>query len=97
MSISEFFKKIFSPLLFGNCLGMIGVGGLLILATLFFLDFYTHHGTEIEVPNICGLDEETAGNKLKSVGLDYEVRDTGYVFRAAPFSYRTVCQTGHEG
>lgn len=86
MSISEFFKKIFSPLLFGNCLGMIGVGGLLILATLFFLDFYTHHGTEIEVPNICGLDEETAGNKLKSVGLDYEVRDTGYVFRAAPFS-----------
>lgn len=86
MSVSEFFKKIFSPLLVGNCLGMIIAGILLAFGTLFFVDFYTHHGKEIEMPDICGLDEETAKHKLEAIGLNCEVTDTGYVYKAAPFT-----------
>lgn len=86
MSISGFFKKIFSPLLMGNCLGMIVVAILLAAGMMVFLNIYTHHGTEIEVPDICGLDEETAKHKLEALGLKCEVTDTGYVYKAAPFT-----------
>lgn len=86
MSISEFFKKVFSPLVLGNCLGAIVMTVLLGVGAFFFMDFYTRHNETVTVPDICGLDEQVAFNKLKALGLKMEVTDTGYVYRAAPSS-----------
>lgn len=86
MTISEFFKKIFSRPLFGNCLGIVVVTIVLALASLLFINIYTHHGREVTVPNICGMDQSVAQRKLEALGLRMEVTDTGYVYNAAPFS-----------
>ena len=68
-----------------NCLGMILVVVLFFFGTLAFIDFYTLHGEEVEVPKITGVSEQIAYSKLKALGLKAEVRDTGYVHKAAPF------------
>lgn len=86
MSINEFFKKIFSPLLMGNCLGIVLASVVLLIGALFFLDSYTRHGDSVEIPDVRGLDEQTAKSKLEAVGLLAEVTDTGYVYRATPYS-----------
>ena len=83
--MSAFIKKIFSPLVMLNCLGMILVVVLFFFGALAFIDFYTLHGEEVEVPKITGVSEQIAYSKLKALGLNAEVRDTGYVHKAAPF------------
>ena len=83
--MSAFIKKIFSPLVMLNCLGMIHVVVLFFFGTLAFIDFYTLHGEEVEVPKLTGVSEQIAYSKLKALGLKAEVRDTGYVHKAAPF------------
>ena len=83
--MSAFIKKIFSPLVMLNCLGMILVVVLFFFGTLAFIDFYTLHVEEVEVPKITGVSEQIAYSKLKALGLKAEVRDTGYVHKAAPF------------
>lgn len=62
-----------------NLLAMAIVITLLVVATFWGLNIYTHHGEEIAVPNVCGLSYEQAVEKLESVGLQAKVRDTGYV------------------
>lgn len=86
MTVSEFFKKTFSRVLIGNCLGIVAATIALAFATLLFINLYTNHGEEVEVPNICGTNETVAEKKLKAIGLKMEVVDTGYVDRAAPFT-----------
>ena len=83
--MSALIKKIFSPLVMLNCLGMILVVVLFFFGTLAFIDFYTLHGEEVEVPKLTGVSEQIAYSKLKALGLKAEVRDTGYVHKAAPF------------
>lgn len=86
MTISVFFKKILGNIVAGNCLGVIVATIILTFGTLFFIDYYTRHGETVEVPNVSGLDEQLAKKKLSALGLEVEVSDTGYVYRAAPFS-----------
>ena len=86
MTISEFFKKIFSRMLFGNCLGIVIITIVLAFTSLLFINLYTHHGREVIVPNVCGLNQDVAQKKLEALGLRMEVTDTGYVYNAAPFS-----------
>ena len=86
MSITEFFKKIFSRILIGNCLGLVAVTLLLGLGALLLINLYTRHNEEVTVPDICGQNEEVARRKLEALGLKAEVVDTGYVYNAAPFS-----------
>ena len=83
--MSAVIKKIFSPLVMLNCLGMVLVVVLFFFGTLAFIDFYTLHGEEVEVPKLTGVSEQIAYSKLKALGLKAEVRDTGYVHKAAPF------------
>ena len=54
MTLSNFFKKIFSPFLMGNCLGMIVVSLALVFVTLEFLQCYTNHGDNVTMPNMLG-------------------------------------------
>ena len=86
MTIAQFFRKIFSRILIGNCLGMIITSILLLVGALTFIHFYTHHGQEVVMPDVCGQSEEVATKKLEALGFQVEVTDTGYVYNAAPFS-----------
>ncbi len=79
MTLSEFFKKIFSGRLWGNCLGMMAAAVLLVVGALVFLHYYTHHGEAITMPDLRGKDAELAVRKLEALGLRGEVADTGYV------------------
>lgn len=79
MTISSFFKKIFSPLVVGNCLGMVALTFVLVFSTLQFIQCYTNHGDIVVVPNVRGMKVDVAANKLAALGLRMEVKDTGYV------------------
>ena len=79
MTISNFLKKITSPLLLGNCLGMVVLFFILIFVTLEFLQCYTNHGDNVTMPNIRGQKIEIVEKKLKALGLRCEVVDTGYI------------------
>ncbi len=73
MSIFNFFK---SKQFF---LSLIGAGLIvLVLAfgTLKFLDFYTEHNLEIEVPNLQKLKPEQAIERAESLGLELIILDT---------------------
>ena len=69
MTLSEFFKKIFSGRLWGNCLGMMAAAVLLVVGALVFLHYYTHHGEAITMPDLRGnivLEQSiAAGEKIK--------------------------------
>ena len=75
MTIKSFFQKIFSPIVVGNCLGMVVVTALLIFGTLQFLQCYTDHGEAVVVPNIRGMKTDVAESKMKALGLRLEVKD----------------------
>lgn len=86
MTLSDFRKKLFGPLLVGNCLGMVAAAALLLAGALFLVDKYTRHGEEVEVPNLYGMNEAAAMKKLEALGLSGEVADTGYVYNQAAFA-----------
>lgn len=86
MTINEFFQKIFSRVIVKNIIAIAVITIALILFGLLFINIYTHHGEEVTVPNVCGVDENVAEKKLEAMGLKIEVTDTGYVYNVAPFS-----------
>jgi len=53
--------------------------GILLLATFFFLNFYTHHDDPlVQVPEIEGMRIDKALRTLEEGGFDYEITDTVY-------------------
>ncbi len=79
MTYKQFKAKLLSPLLWGNFLAMAIVGVLLLVGALWFLNSYTRHGDAVTTPDVVGLSEEAAMNRLAEAGLRGEVSDTGYV------------------
>ncbi len=61
-----------------NFLGMLFLGIILVIAALLTLSSYTKHGEYIEVPEMRGLSETLALEKIKLQNLRGEVIDTGY-------------------
>lgn len=84
MTANEFLKKIMSAKLWANLGAMLLVVVLLCLGVRFGLDLYTHHGEEIEVPNIKHKLFTDAEQLLSNRGLEIEVSDTGYVRSLPP-------------
>ena len=84
MTASEFFKKLMSGKFWANIAAMFGVVVLLCLGVKFGLDLYTHHGEEIEVPNIKHKLFSDAEQLLSNRGLTIAVTDTGYVKTLPP-------------
>ncbi len=84
MTTNEFFRKMMSKKLWGNLAAMLIVVVLLCLGVKFGLDLYTHHGEEIEVPNIKHKLYSDAEQLLSNHGLEIEVTDTGYVRSLPP-------------
>ena len=79
MSVKEFFHKLFSPLLWGNLLAMLLVIVALCVGVKFWLNYYTHHGEGVEVPDLYGVPYRMAIAKLDSLGLVLVVNDSSYI------------------
>lgn len=79
MNAKDFVRKIFSPRLWGNLFAMAVVVVLLCFGVKFGLDFYTHHGEEIEIPDVRHKLFSDAEHLLTGKGLQVVVADTGYV------------------
>jgi len=78
MTIKEFLRKVFSIQVWGNCLGAAIAAIAIAVGALFFIQFYTHHGETIKMPDVCGQNSEVAVKKLEALGLRAEVTDTSY-------------------
>ncbi len=78
MSITEIKNKIFSRYLMYHLLAMVVAVILLCIGISFGLDIYTHHGENIDVPDLKGIEYSKAVEQLEQLGLVIEVSDSGY-------------------
>ena len=78
MKTKEFFGKFCSKFLFWNLLAMALVVILLVVGVNYGLDWYTHHGESIRVPNIEGMRITKAREMMEECGLEIVVTDSGY-------------------
>ncbi len=78
MTVKEFYQRITGRYLWGNLLAMLFTLVVVIVGVFVFLNFYTHHGETIAVPNLRGQRTEVAMRKLEALGMRGEVVDTGY-------------------
>lgn len=84
MTVSKFFKKIFSFYLWGNIFAMITVVALAAIGVRYGLDLYTHHGEKIVIPDVKHKSFADAEKILDNAGLKVVVSDTGYVKSLPP-------------
>ncbi|WP_028912022.1 PASTA domain-containing protein [Prevotella sp. MA2016] len=78
MKTKEFFGKFCSKFLIWNLVAMALVVVLLIVGVNYGLDWYTHHGEGIRVPNIEGVNITKAREMMEEKGLEIVVTDSGY-------------------
>ncbi len=71
-------KKIFSPIIWLNLMGMVLAAFLLLEGLKWFLERYTHHGEEIEVPDVTGKSTEQAFDMLQELGIEGVIADSSY-------------------
>lgn len=78
MIFQNFFKKIFSPMVWGNFLAM----GLVLIGILFglwqWMAWYTHHGESVDVPNVKEMLFDDAQYALGRTGLVAVIADSSY-------------------
>lgn len=88
-------KNIFKNWIVKNLLSAILAVGLLIAGAIIFLNLYTRHGKELEVPDFYGMSiaEATAGAALNDMTV--EVTDSIYVSGLKPGAvYRQIPKAG---
>lgn len=78
MRTKEFFGKFCSKFLIWNLVAMALVVILLVVGVNYGLDWYTHHGESIRVPNIEGVRIAKAREMMDELGLEIVVTDSGY-------------------
>jgi beta-lactam-binding protein with PASTA domain len=78
MRTKEFFGKFCSKFLIWNLIAMALVVILLVVGVNYGLDWYTHHGESIRVPNIEGMRITKAREMMEECGLEIVVTDSGY-------------------
>lgn len=78
MFLKTFFRKLASPLVWGNLLAMLLVLVLLLAGLIWWLGEYTHHGEGIEVPDFSGLNYESCLRRGEELGLIVMVGDSSY-------------------
>ena len=78
MNIKESLGKVFDRYVVINLSAMLVVIILLCLGVGFGLDLYTHHGEDITVPNLKGMDIDKAERQINQMGLSIVVSDSGY-------------------
>ncbi len=78
MASNGFFRKIFSPLIWGNLLVMFLLIVLLAVAAWFAMAIYTRHGESVNVPNVTNMIFDDARYALENAGLKAVVVDSSY-------------------
>ena len=78
MKTKEFFGKFCSKFLIWNLIAMALVIILLVVGVNYGLDWYTHHGESIRVPNVEGMRIAKAREMMEECGLEIVVTDSGY-------------------
>lgn len=78
------FGKFFSTYVWGNMLAILIFIALLCFGVRFGMDYYTHHGESIVVPNFVHKQLDDAKQMASDLGLSIEVVDTGYVKTLPP-------------
>lgn len=73
-----FIKKIFSPVVWGNLLGMLLFVALMIVGAWYGTMAYTHHGEIVSVPDVSRIHHADAELLLSQYGLEAVVADSGY-------------------
>jgi beta-lactam-binding protein with PASTA domain len=81
---TEFFKKLTGRYLWGNIFAMCIFVVMLVVAAQIGLNYYTHHGESIAVPNLRNIPIENAINVAEELDLVIVVSDTGYIKTVAP-------------
>lgn len=84
MTFRELYNRLTSRIIWANLLAMAVTAVVLVVGLLVFLQFYTHHGETVSVPDVRGQRSEVAQRKLEALGLRVEVADTGHVTTMAP-------------
>jgi beta-lactam-binding protein with PASTA domain len=79
MTLKEFFSYKQNRFFWNNIIGMVAAVFVLIFIVLKGLDFYTHHGDAVEVPDVKGMSLAEAEMVLKHRGLEGVVVDSNYV------------------
>ncbi len=79
MKAKEFFKKFASWTLWLNLLGMVLFVVLLLFGLKWWMGYYTHHGEQIEVPDLYGMDYREATSLVEERGLQIVVNDSTYI------------------
>lgn len=82
--IKRVFKKLSCTYVWGNILAIVIFILLLCFGVRFGLDYYTHHGESIVVPNFVNKQLDDARDIADDLGLTIEVVDTGYVKSLPP-------------
>ncbi len=80
----NFFRKLFSPIIWGNMLAILVLAVAAVFGAKLWLDEYTHHGKSIEVPDVTGKTPLEASGTLRMYGLRTEVADSSYSSQLPP-------------
>ena len=83
MTGKEFIRKVFSPIIWINLLGMLLVITLVSLGAVMWMKDYTHQGVGIDVPIVKGKLISYAEFELREMQLDAIVIDSTYDKRLA--------------
>ncbi len=78
MSLKPFFRKLLSPVIWGNLLAIAVVLALLLAGLKWWLGNYTHHGEGISVPDFSGLSFDESLNRGNELGLIVIIGDSTY-------------------
>jgi beta-lactam-binding protein with PASTA domain len=78
MKIKEYLGKVFDRYVVINLSAMLVVIILLCVGVGYGLDIYTHHGEDITVPNLKGMDVDKAERQINQMGLNIVVSDSGF-------------------
>ncbi|MBR6319119.1 MAG: PASTA domain-containing protein [Prevotella sp.] len=76
--MKNFFKKLLSPMVWGNLLAMATVVVALFAGMIWWLGAYTHHGEGIEVPDMYGMEYARAIEVADAKGLVLVANDSTY-------------------
>lgn len=76
--MKELWKKLTSPIIWGNLVAMAVVSILLVVALWVWMGVYTHHGEVVEVPDVKNMQVSDARYALARQDLLAEVLDSSY-------------------
>lgn len=84
MSVKRVIKYLFSNILIRNLILLLFTVIVLIYGLLFWLRSYTLHNQAVEVPDLKGLQEESAASLLRQRDLRYQIIDSVYTKQVSP-------------